>query len=314
MKKIQIALLDEEGFMENLVNYLSRKIQSGIETRLFTNFSMLKKHLQKGETHILIADETAEERVREVRSYVLQIMLLSEGTVMREGSEYFVLFKYQPAKELVREILEQIAEDERIAFEKRRMRKDDMEYLGVYAPFGGAGVSEYAFALAKKKAQSKKTLYVNLEEFQGMEEKCIGRKVREKQFYRGMSEVIFYLKQRKEKLALKLETLVWSVQEAECIFAVEDYRDLHSLTVEDVQTFLEVLSVQTPYEAVVFDIGYLGESTLFLMEQCTKLFMPQGAGSVQQCKEKAFERLLIQNDKQAVWEKFEKVINGEKNV
>lgn len=307
MKKVQIAFLDEEGFMENLANYLCRKVRVGIETRLFTSFEMLKKHVSKGETQVLIVDEMLEGQVHALKTYVPQIMLLSEGNMVHEGREFTVLFKYQSAQEIIGEILEQVAEDERIPFEKSHVPKGTMECIGVYAPFGGGGVSEYAFALGKKLSKTKKTLYVNLEEFHGMAEKYTLRRKREECGYRGMSEVIFYLKQRKEKLALKLETLIHVVDHLDCIPAVEDYRDLHNMSAEDVKQFLEVLSEQTMYEVVVFDIGYLEESTLFLMEQCKRLYMPACTTDTAKCKTQAFEQLLLRNNRQNLWEKFERI-------
>ncbi len=65
---------------------------------------------------------------------------------------------------------------------------------------------------------------------------------------------MFYLKQRKDKLALKLETLVVSMEDLDYILAVEDYRDLYSMNCEDIQLFLKVLLRQTEYEKIIFDI------------------------------------------------------------
>ena len=122
-----------------------------------------------------------------------------------------------------------------------------------------------------------------------------------------MSEVVFYLKQRKEKLALKLETVVASWSGADYIFAVEDYRDLYSLSSEDVHQFLNVLSGQTDYETVIFDIGFLSEAALALMERCNMLYMPYAKTKQQKSKEAAFWRLLDRGNYGRLAEHFQRI-------
>lgn len=305
MKKIQIALYDKEGYMSCLVGYLCRKGRGMLETRLFSSLDMLVTCAEAGKIDVLLAGEEVVEEIRGLEGKVAKIMLLSEGNEVKEGTGYYLLFKYQSAQEIVKEVLEQIAEDDTIAFTKTFPSKRRVSFVGVYAPFGGSGVTEYALSLAGRLAEKEKVLYVSFEQFHSLD--FLQNTGKDAVSYRGMSEVIFYLKQRKEKLALKLETVVVSKERTDYIFAVEDYRDLYSLNSEDIRHFLEVLSQQADYETIIFDIGCLSEAMLYLMEHCDSLYMPQAETKQQKSKEAAFWRLLHRENHEPLLESFQRI-------
>lgn len=305
MKKIQIALYDKEGYMSCLVGYLCRKGRGMLETRLFSSLDMLVTCAEAGKIDVLLAGEEVVEEIRGLEGKVAKIMLLSEGNEVKEGTGYYLLFKYQSAQEIVKEVLEQIAEDDTIAFTKTFPSKRRVSFVGVYAPFGGSGVTEYALSLAGRLAEKEKVLYVSFEQFHSLD--FLQDTGKDAVSYRGMSEVIFYLKQRKEKLALKLETVVVSKERTDYIFAVEDYRDLYSLNCEDIHHFLEVLSQQADYETIIFDIGCLSEAMLYLMEHCDSLYMPQAETKQQKSKEAAFGRLLHRENHEPLLKSFQRI-------
>ena len=305
MKKIQIALYDKEGYMSCLVGYLCRKGRGMLETRLFSSLDMLVTCAEAGKIDVLLAGEEVVEEIRGLEGKVAKIMLLSEGNEVKEGTGYYLLFKYQSAQEIVKEVLEQIAEDDTIAFTKTFPSKRRVSFVGVYAPFGGSGVTEYALSLAGRLAEKEKVLYVSFEQFHSLD--FLQNTGKDAVSYRGMSEVIFYLKQRKEKLALKLETVVVSKERTDYIFAVEDYRDLYSLNSEDIRHFLEVLSQQADYETIIFDIGCLSEAMLYLMEHCDSLYMPQAETKQQKSKEAAFGRLLHRENHEPLLKSFQRI-------
>lgn len=307
LKKIQIALYDKSGYMDHLADYFCHRGHNMLETRLFTNWEMLKETAEKGKIDVLLVGEEVADRIRCLKKKIPQIMVLSEGNQVREGSEYYVIFKYQSAQSIVKEVLAQIAEDDSICMAQKLVMKRAVELIGVYAPYGGAGVTEYAYSIAIELAKHYKTLYVNMELFQGLDFLRKEKKAGKEEFQRGMSEVVFYLKQRKEKLALKLETAIVALDGIDHILAVEDYRDLYALSCEDIRRFLKVLLQQTDYERVVFDIGYLGDWTLYLMEQCTQLYMPRAVTDTQKSKKEAFFRFLRRENYETMAQSFQMV-------
>jgi hypothetical protein len=259
-----------------------------IETRLFTSLEMLKKNTESGWVDVLLAGEEVVDEIQDIKDKIPQIMLLSEGGRAEEESEYYLLFKYQSAESLVREVLAQAAENDNIFYTQKLINKRAVEIIGVYAPFGGAGVTEYAVSMAEELAKKEQTLYVNMELFQGLPLDTVGKRKNEEAFCRGMSEVIFYLKQRKEKLALKLETIVISKNNLSMIPTVEDYRDLYSLNCEDIRHFLKVLLQQTEYGKIIFDIGFMSDAVLYLLDRCNAVHMPKAVTVTQKRKQQSF--------------------------
>ena len=120
-----------------------------------------------------------------------------------------------------------------------------------------------------------------------------------------MSELIFYLQQNKDKLAVKIQALVQRRDGIDCIAAVEDYRDLYSMKVADLRHLLQVLAEETEYQKILFDIGYLGESSLELMRHCDILYLPKAGSDIQQNKQLSFEQLLIREGDQDVLKRIQ---------
>ena len=107
-----------------------------------------------------------------------------------------------------------------------------------------------------------------------------------------MSEAVFYIKQQKGKLGIKLQSLIHTYENCDCIYPVEDYRDLYSLSSQDMNEFLNVLAHETDYETIIFNIGYMSESSLVLMESCDKIILPKAENSIQEKMQESFERFL----------------------
>ena len=74
-----------------------------METRLFTSLEMLKKAAEGGGIDVLLAGEEVAGEIRGLREKIPQIMLLSEGSQVSEKSDYYLLFKYQSAQNIVKD-------------------------------------------------------------------------------------------------------------------------------------------------------------------------------------------------------------------
>lgn len=289
-KKIKMALYDSDGYMISLVKYLCKKKQEIVETRLFTNLSMLQDYLKKGQVDVLLAQEEEADHMIGLQGFVPKLILLTEGNTVREASDFIPVFRYQSAEEMVREILEAVAEDDRIVYAGAVLAQRQGEIICGYSPFGGAGVSTFLMDLATDLAEKYSTLFISLEEFHGMEQLPPGKKGQQREEYRGMSEVIFYLQQRKEKLALKLDSLVYTWNQVDYLLAVENYCELYQMTKEDMKCFLQMLCYQTGYERLIFDVGYLGEAGDYLLEESDRIYMPLPKTPVQERKQRSWEQ------------------------
>lgn len=307
LKKIRLAFYDKSDYMKNFMQYLYRQKYHALETRLFTSFEKLLCQAKKGEIDVLLAGEEAEEEIAILNSLIPQIMLLSEGNMVREDSAFCKIFKYQSVPDIMREVFAAVADNDFITYTDKRTITKKAEIFAIYAPFGGSGVSQYAYSMAKDLSEQCRTLYVNLEAFYGFSEILTDKKGKPIRDFRGMSEVIFYIRQKKEKLALKLESILVRDQELDCLLTVEDYRDLFYMTKDDMDKLIQVLVTETDYEKIVFDIGLITDAMMVLLEKADRIFMPEAGHPIQRSKQQAFERLILREHLEQIWDKTDKV-------
>lgn len=305
MKKIIVAMFDREGYSKRLAEYLIRHCNAMLDVRLFTNIENMLHFLRREAVEMLLVGEKDWDSAWEPEVNVHRLIFLSDGDMLCEGTSRLTIFKYQSAEEIVKELLSVIAEDDSIQTGNVKVGLRNAEFIGVYSPFGGAGVSTFAYRMAKEYGTQYLTLYLNMELFNGMSI-YQGRQHRDitEADRRGMSELIFYLQQNKDKIAVKIQALVQHRDGIDCIAAVEDYRDLYSMKVADLRHLLQVLAEETEYQKILFDIGYLGESSLELMRYCDILYLPKAGSGVQQNKQLSFEQLLIREGDQDLLERI----------
>lgn len=313
MKKILVAMFDQEGYTRQLAAYLSHHQNTMMDIRLFTNEESLRQFLRQGPVELLLVGEKDWDPQWEEDSMIRRLIFLSEGDVVREGINRPVIFKYQSAESIVQELLAVIADDDGMQVRTKRASSDHVEFIGVYSPYGGAGVSTFSYEMAREYGMQYITLYLNLELFHGMSGHSISKwkEYTPLEDNRGMSELIFYLRQHKEKIAVKLQSLIQTQDGIAVVRAVEDYRDLYSMTVSDMQRLLRVLAEETEYQKIFFDIGYISECSLELMRCCDVLYLPKARSEIQHNKQTAFEQLLIREGDREMLERIRFVSMGE---
>lgn len=280
MRRLVFALFDLQGYMEALSEYFGTR-NFLMECRLFTQKDSLAEYLKGHTVDVLLLGQEVKIPELSYLGNVRNIIVLSEGSTVYEESEtdYPLLFKYQSAENILTEIFRVIGIGEEAEEGKRT------QFIGIYRPYGQLPPKE-EFLRGKGEV---KTLWLDLELLSG--DSDAGRAI-QGEAMRGMSELIFYLKQRSEKLAWKLQPLIQERRGIDYIGPVEDYRDLYSLNREDIDLFLTVLAKETRYEQVIFDVGYLSDSALYLLYCCNRVYMPQAQNSWEENQKNSLENLL----------------------
>lgn len=288
MKKLRFALLDQTGYMDLLSTYISKK-QLRVESRYFTSPDKLQKYLEENDVDVLLTGQEFSLLPFQQSSRIGKVIVLSDGDLVRESSDVPVIFKYQSAEVILGEVFSLLAEDSGIPALQPERRDRKIEFVGMYSSYGIPNDMHRELSDAANGSR----LFLNMELFdgQGSEE---GRKEEHEIVpMRGMSELIFYLKQRREKLAIKLLSLVRDCDGMDCIYPVEDYRDLYSLLPEDIDRLLTFFSEETSYEAVYFDVGFVSEASLYLLYRCDRIMLPKAANQWEANKQSSWESLLI---------------------
>ncbi len=287
MKRMLLAVLADGMYSGRFSDYINHHKNMLIDLVTFTSINSAEEYLKNGSADILLVSGDMACEAGKLKN-IKKIIILSDA------QEYPVIFKYQPAAHILKEIFAQVAEDDTIQGMPVIHTSKQAELIVVFSPYGGSGASTYARNLCAGMAGSNNVLYINLEIFDSFAE--FESSADNHEYICGMSEVVYYIKQKKDKLAFKLGSIIKHHKDGyNYILPVEDYRDLYSISPEDMECFTDVLASGMMYDKVVFDAGYVHESLLKLLQVCDVLILPEASGQIQENKQHSFERLLIRN-------------------
>lgn len=290
MKKILLAILADEIYSNRFSDYISHH-KNILDFMVFTSIDSLEAFIKHSRIDILLADDNMACNIPHVKN-IQKIITLSDGEY---NKEYPVIFKYQSAGHILKEIFAQIADDDKIVCMEQAYSSKQSELIAVFSAFGGAGASTYARNLCSSMANTNNVLYINMEIFDSFAE-FEKNPENKREYICGMSEVIFYIKQKKKNLAFKLGSVINHHSDGySYILPVEDYRDLYSITADDMEYFTDVLNKETVYEKIIFDIGYINKASLRLLEICDVVLLPEPSDIIQENKQNSFKRLLVRN-------------------
>ncbi len=292
MKRMLLAVLADGMYSGRFSDYINHHKNMLIDLVTFTSINSAEEYLKNGSADILLVSGDMACEAGKLKN-IKKIIILSDGSYTG-AQEYPVIFKYQPAAHILKEIFAQVAEDDTIQGMPVIHTSKQAELIVVFSPYGGSGASTYARNLCAGMAGSNNVLYINLEIFDSFAE--FESSADNHEYICGMSEVVYYIKQKKDKLAFKLGSIIKHHKDGyNYILPVEDYRDLYSISPEDMECFTDVLASGMMYDKVVFDAGYVHESLLKLLQVCDVLILPEASGQIQENKQHSFERLLIRN-------------------
>ena len=150
-----------------MADYFCQHQKNLFDVRLFTSEESLRKFLIGQGTELLITGERDWELFRGINHGIHRLILLSDGQCVREDNGQAVLFKYQSAESMLQEVLAIVADDEELKVPLPKKQMKGTEFVGVFAPYGGAGVTSMALQLAQKYSAQTRCLYLNFEVFDG---------------------------------------------------------------------------------------------------------------------------------------------------
>lgn len=296
MNKLLVALYDTQGYMRALAEYFGKK-NFLLESRLFTKAESLNEFLKEKQPDVLLLGEDVDRSSLRYLDRAGHLVILSEVNCVSEGmGEYPLIFKYQSADTILKEIFAIMEGKENYHSAIGKSVCGPTEVLGIYHLYG-APLAVHQICQERGELPEK-CLFVNMELFDGGRNgsRAAGEDSR------GLSEMIFYLKQKNEKLALKLRQLVQQREGIDHLDPAADFRDLYSLSREDVDRLLTVLANETGYERVIFDIGFLTDTALYLLYCCDCVYIPKARNSWEESLADGLEKLLIREGLEEVVE------------
>lgn len=259
--KVLAICTQESEYARCLSEYILGRRELLFQVMVFPDLEKLRRFGEEHRIDLLLLDSTYADMEKADTG---QVFVLCDDPNCEKTDRCHPIYKYQSGEKIVAEILSCCAEEagsETIL----RIRKSDVEVIGVYSPIHRIGKTQYALQLAKEFARKGNTLYLNLEEYAGRREEETGG---------GLAEVLYYLRQGCKNMGIRMEALVRHDEAVDYLTPMEMYQDLKSVTEEEWKQLLTEIAEKSIYETVVLDIGDAIQGTYGLLELCSCIYTP----------------------------------------
>ena len=265
MSDKNVVICDREiRYANGLGENISEREDLAVKVYVCSSFEHVLELEQAKKIHIFIVDEEITYAQR-TQIGANQVFVLARGKVADLGEEEWAIGKYQCADEIIRQVFEFYV-DRTKENVMRCMYKERARLVAVYSPIHRVGKTTFALALGRECAKSKKVLYLNLEEYAGMEVS--------QDTNMNLGDLLYYLRQGNGNLGIRLQAAVKEDEGLDVVPPIPVVLDLKEVTWEEWEALITQLLENSLYEMVVLDVGESVQGLFPLLELCDRVYMP----------------------------------------
>ncbi len=292
-KNTMVVYDSDEEYVTKLMNFICESRQVPLEVHSFTDRELLRDYVRDNRVDILLVEEGGMDEELECCS-AAEKLVLSESDLPTDGKGHRSICKYQSSANILKEVMGYYAEraGEQLIISSR----SDTKLIGVYSPVRRCGRTSFALTLGEVLSHNEDVLYVNLEEYSGF------NSMLKRSFTMDMSDLLFYIGQKKLNFGCKLSSIVEKIGSLDFIPPSIAPLDLGAVG-EDCWTkfFSEVINCN--YSKVIIDFGDAVEGLLDILAQCALVYMPVREDAVSKAKVEQYEAMLRILEKDSVLKK-----------
>ena len=265
MSDKNVVICDREiRYANGLGENIAEREDLAVKVYVCSSFEHVLELEQAKKIHIFIVDEEITYAQR-TQIGANQVFVLARGKVADLGEEEWAIGKYQCADEIIRQVFEFYV-DRTKENVMRCMNKERARMVAVYSPIHRVGKTTFALALGRECAKSKKVLYLNLEEYAGMEVS--------QDTNMNLGDLLYYLRQGNGNLGIRLQAAVKEDEGLDVVPPIPVGLDLKEVTWEEWEALITQLLENSLYEMVVLDVGESVQGLFPLLELCDRVYMP----------------------------------------
>lgn len=265
MGKKFVICSEHSEYVNRFSEYVADREELAFELTTCTSESTLEQLAEQGMIDILLIDSQVEATKR-VKIVANKKFLLTDDRSCKVNEDEEELYIYQPADHILAQILDSCLENETQGI-FRHVAKGDKELIGIYSPIHRIGKSQFALELARQLGKDKEVLYLSLEEYP-----CIGEHLKDER--RNLSNLLYYARQDKDSLAVRIGAAVRKIQEVDVIPPIPVSQDLKEVEAADWQCLIAGIMDESLYQCVVLDLSESVRGLRQVMSMCSKLLMP----------------------------------------
>jgi len=292
LKEKIMAVCDlEEAYAFRMAEFIAQKASIPYTLHLFTETKELENFMAKHDISVLLIGEGAAKQLK-VRSDIQNVFILWEGGE-RGDANYQYIDKYQKPEDVIREVAEHMTEPE--GWEEARekdgaVRRPKPKIIGIYSPVRRCLQTSFALTMGQLLAREHKTLYLNFECCSGF------NRMLQKEFQADMMDVLYYFKCAREKLSLRLTSMVQNINGLDFIPPGQSGFDMQGITGEQWMELLRTIEKISDYEYLILDLTDGMNGLLELLSHCYRIYTITKDDGFAMAKMNQYEQILRMNE------------------
>lgn len=299
MRKSIFAICDlEASYAYNLMESICKRQGTSFEVQAFTSVNSLLAFAREQYIELLLISAAAMCDTL-LKLSIGRIMILSEGKMMKEISDYPCIYKYQASDQIIAEVMNYYAVEQTPA--PMAVMKKNMEIVGIYSPVGRSSKTSFAITYGQLMARDRKTLYLNMEEYAGFEI------LMEEEYQADLADLLYFARLGSGNLVYRLGSLIHRLGNLDYIPPAFCPEDLRSIRPPEWGQLVRDLAEYSAYDVIILDIGPAVCGVLDILRLCTRIFMPVREDCVSAAKINQYEKNLKQQNALEVLDKTRKL-------
>lgn len=300
MKKVEkhrFVLCDtEEEYALLMTEFLRSHKELPWEIHTYTDMEQLLKEEWEQITLLVVSESAYREELHRLKPS--HLVVLNEIGILK-NQEYRNVDKYQPAEEVLRELLEVYMEtfEEDISWFGTRYQT---KFIGIYSPVRRCLQSTFAMTMSQILAEEHKTLYLNFEHYAGINELLADNDSKD------LADLLYFLSTDREKFRMRLQTFVLQKGNLHYIPPMKYGQNLLSVTPTEWMSLFHKIESSGAYEYVILDLSDSMQGLFDILRICRRVYMLTKEDRQARSKLLQYEQLLALQEYEDVMEKTSK--------
>ncbi|MBD5453054.1 MAG: hypothetical protein HDR30_01835 [Lachnospiraceae bacterium] len=287
MKEKIFAICDlDESYAFRMAEYITEKVPMPYVLHLFTKTDELRIFMEKHKVFILLIGESAVRKLDSGMDIPNIFVLLENGQKMEADWKY--IDKFQSPQKIIGKLAEYMP-DWQGWNEEKSMQAAQLKIVGVYSPVKRCLQTSFALTMGQLLSREHKVLYLNFECYSGFAQML------QKEFPEDMLDVLYYFKCAREKLSIRLSSIVQNINGLDFIPPGQTSLDMQGISAEKWIELLEMIEKVSDYEYLILDLSD-GMNGLFeLLSRCYKIYTITRDDGFAMAKMHQYEQILQMN-------------------
>ncbi|SFB09492.1 hypothetical protein SAMN05216249_10919 [Acetitomaculum ruminis DSM 5522] len=300
MYKPLLAIYDDESrYLKAFTDFVAADNNYNFEFVFFSVRDKFIEFLEKKEYDLLLinANLADEEIIENIEYKEDKLILLSEGGIKEEFLKYPVVYKYQPLKNLIKEVMKEYAQNS--DFLNYSFEEEKTKIYGVYSPVKRSMKTSFAITLGIRLATNKKVLYINLEEYSGLDD------VLDIDNSEDILDLIYFSGKKKGNSLFKMKSMCQNFNGMDFISPVRFPEGLKDISDSDFKELFEKIKKCREYDCIIIDFGDRICDKMSVFSMCERIFTPILEDYLSRKKIEDFENYLVNTGQEDIQKKIQ---------